>query len=167
MFDKTILMYEIQRDDVENLRYVGIAEALRTLDKRMRDKLVMTFGGYDHDVRELHEVDEVRTWVKGLFEKYPYILYYANQDFKTFQTLLQCYLDFEMFFTGERMNSYEIEAKLISGELEKVPTMPIYLILPKEKEVYLVKHLKQYGLKIHDLQGANRTIKDLKKIFEK
>jgi hypothetical protein len=74
----------IDRKDVENL-YLDIAfNSLRRLlqDRQtvvsFRARLDIAFAGYDNDVRELHEIDEVRNFLSLLDKKFPFWFYFIN-----------------------------------------------------------------------------------------
>jgi hypothetical protein len=43
-----------------------------------RGRLEIAFAGYDDDVRELHEIEEVRTFLVHLDKKFPFWFYFLN-----------------------------------------------------------------------------------------
>lgn len=74
----------IDRQDVER---VDISPTLAVLNRLLRDretvrkfrrKLEIGFAGYDGDSREVHEIEEVRSFLRALDGKFPFWFYFMN-----------------------------------------------------------------------------------------
>jgi hypothetical protein len=74
----------VDRQDVERLYVDTTLGVLQRLlqDRRtvvsFRARLDIAFAGYDDDVRELHEIDEVRKFLGHLDKKFPFWFYFLN-----------------------------------------------------------------------------------------
>ena len=74
----------IDRRDVER---VDVSPTLAILSRLLRDRETVTkfrgrldigFAGYDEDPREVHEIEEVRTFLRDLDSKFPFWFYFVN-----------------------------------------------------------------------------------------
>jgi hypothetical protein len=74
----------IDRRDVER---VDVSRTLAILSRLFRDRETVTkfrgrldigFAGYDEDPREVHEIDEVRAFLRALDSKFPFWFYFVN-----------------------------------------------------------------------------------------
>lgn len=76
----------VERTDVENLYIETTLNVLRRLlqDRQtvvsFRARLDIAFAGYDDDIRELYEINEVRSFLGLLDKKFPFWLYFLNLD---------------------------------------------------------------------------------------
>lgn len=74
----------IDRQDVERVR---VGPALAVLKQLLRDRntvikfrgrLEIGFAGYDEDPREVHEIEEVRIFLRALDSEFPFWFYFMN-----------------------------------------------------------------------------------------
>lgn len=74
----------IDRRDVER---VDVSSTLAILSRLLRDRETVTkfrgrldvgFAGYDEDPREVHEIEEVRSFLRALDSKFPFWFYFVN-----------------------------------------------------------------------------------------
>jgi hypothetical protein len=74
----------IDRGDVER---ANVAPTLAVLARLLRDRqtverfrgrLDIGFAGYDEDPREVHEIEEIRNFLRILDRKFPFWFYFAN-----------------------------------------------------------------------------------------
>jgi hypothetical protein len=84
----------IDRRDVER---VDVSPTLAILSRLLRDRETVTkfrgrldigFAGYDEDPREVHEIEEVRTFLRALDSKFPFWFYFANLHSGTLVVIL-------------------------------------------------------------------------------
>jgi hypothetical protein len=74
----------VDRQDVERVYLDTTLNVLQQLlqDRQtvlsFRGRLDIAFAGYDDDVRELHEIDEVRNFLGHLDKKFPFWFYFLN-----------------------------------------------------------------------------------------
>lgn len=85
----------------EEVVYNNITPALNILKKLIespekartyKEKVDITFHGYDNYPEELFEIQEVRNYVYKLDEKFPFWLYFLSKEFLGLQALLFCFL---------------------------------------------------------------------------
>lgn len=84
----------VDRRDVQNLDIDTTFKILRRLlqDRQtvvsFRARLDIAFAGYDDDVRELYEIEEVRNFLSLLDKKFPFWFYFLNLDNGTLALIL-------------------------------------------------------------------------------
>jgi len=55
-----------------------------------REKIAISFGGYDNDPRELYEITEVRKYVSTLDGAFPYLFYFCSLSYPTIRVFAMC-----------------------------------------------------------------------------
>jgi hypothetical protein len=84
---------EVESGDIEpamsTLR--RLTESTETA-KLFMENVDIGFHGYDHDRRELFEIDEVRDYVYKLDEQFPYWLFFLSKNHLGLQCLMFCKL---------------------------------------------------------------------------
>ena len=60
--------------------------------RRYRESVDISFEGYDHDRRELFEIQEVRDFVYKLDEQFPYWLFFLDKRLLGLRCLAWCFL---------------------------------------------------------------------------
>ena len=159
--------YAIEKSEVlmKNLR--GIEKLMKVLEassgKQSRQSVTLTFSGYDHVVDEIFEIMEIRHYVKILLHKHPYIFYWLAQSTECLQNIIMCYADVETLFIGERkaIADYSMEEIMIDG----LPQQDVYINVPNKTIMHWKKEIRKYAIKLNDLEGANKVIEDIDKIF--
>lgn len=158
-----MIHFGIPKKDVINLRFNNIAEFMKTINKmgkEARQRVVITFDGYDHVSDEVYEIMEIRKWTQRFFEKYPYILYYTNFTLDTHQTLLTCIADIEAFYEGERLNAYELTEKY---GMEERPKSHVYLSIPSRIYNRILEETVKLAIKNDDPKGADIVLEWMKR----
>lgn len=88
----------VSRDDVQASNPAPTLAVLGRLLKdvpsvrRFRERVDITFHGYDLDKRELWEIPEVRNFVYQLDESFPYWLYYLTRYSSGLLAIAYCFL---------------------------------------------------------------------------
>ena len=109
--------------DIETLN--SVLAQLRANKEKSRRKLMITFDGYDNDKREVYEIEEIRKYVKKVFEKNHDLFYYLTSLANNDSILLACLGN----LTNIRFDKYnktmlkidtpdEIRRKIINGVLD-------------------------------------------------
>lgn len=86
----------VDRQDVERLHVQTTLNVLRRLledrqtVERFRGRLDIGFAGYDEDPREIHEIEEVRTFLRDLDRKFPFWFYFVNLHSDTLVVIFLC-----------------------------------------------------------------------------
>ncbi len=88
----------ISRDEVEQQDTRAVLRVLRRLveapevARANMEKVDIAFHGYDDDVRELFEIPEVRSYVQGLSQEFPYWLFFLSKSCLGLQAIALCML---------------------------------------------------------------------------
>lgn len=163
---KPIMFYHISKEEVLDKDYRGVGKLLKTVTtvgKGAKRSLVITCDGYDDVTDELWEIDEVREFVRGMFDKYPYLFYYiANFDKEIDNWLLCCLADeVHSVFRGEKMTGNQIWEKYGLNH-EQIPKVHANLTF-KAKSVNesrfltMLKAIIKHGKINKDSNGGKRV----------
>lgn len=95
-----VLVIKISREEIENNDLTRILSKLEcliisnNLAVKMRRKIEFSFDGYNDDIRELYEIDEVRNYVINLSEAFPYLFFFTKLDgnYGTLKVFANCYI---------------------------------------------------------------------------
>jgi hypothetical protein len=168
MSGKKLHWYAIEKSEVlmKNIRGIEkLMKALETTGKQSRQSVTLTFSGYDHVVDEIFEIMEIRHFVKILLHKHPHIFYWLAQDTECLQNIIMCYADVETLYIGERkaIADYSMEEIITDG----LPQQNVYIDVPNKTLMNWKKEIRKYAIKLNDLEGANKVIEEIDKIFTK
>lgn len=105
ILESDICCIAIDRHEIENKIYNGFEKLqmwLTSSEKMIinnREKLFIFIFGYDDDPRELYQIEEVRDWMKVVFEKFKYWGYFLNmdkstQEYSSINILMHCCINF-------------------------------------------------------------------------
>ena len=78
MLKADLIVYSIDKEDLIRKRYTNFERILKVLQnagKNSREKLMITFDGYDNDDREIYLIPEVREFVTYFYDKCNYLFY--------------------------------------------------------------------------------------------
>lgn len=128
MSDLDLIFHSVSKENVvrQNIDTTNlILENLRKNTTKSKKKLMITFDGYDNDKREVYEIDEIRKYVKKVFEKNHDLFYYLTSLVNNDSIILACLGN----LTNIRFDKYdktmlkidttdEIRRKIISGVLD-------------------------------------------------
>lgn len=166
---KRLFVYSIDKDEeLIPMNFKGIDEFFKMLDKLDRKGIghaMILFDGYNETATELHELPEVRNFVKELFKRYPYVLNYINFDLEGHHVLLSSFLDIETIYAGKRMTFAEhIERH---GFHTPMPRMNVYMHFPKELMTWVVMSMFAHGNNHKVTKYADRQVQRLMNIFKR
>ncbi|MGE5630026.1 MAG: hypothetical protein ACM3TR_02890 [Caulobacteraceae bacterium] len=74
----------MSKEEVKRLDYSTIAQYINELENSKDDprhKLVLSFKEYEEASGKIYEVSDIRRWMTGLVDKYPYIFYLLNPNY--------------------------------------------------------------------------------------
>lgn len=167
--DKQLYIYSIDKDEeLLKMNFEGIDLFLKSMDKLGRKAFghtMILFDGYNDTATELHEIHEVRVFVKELFNRYPHVLNYISFELEGHNVLLSSLLDFESFYVGERKTLDEYFAQY--GYKKPLPRYNVRLDLPKDVSNMITDAMKEHGRKLRGEKYAERQIHKFNKIFNK
>lgn len=162
---RPMVFYHISKEEVEEKDYRGIGKLLKTLTtvgKGAKKSLVITCNGYDDVTDELWEIKEVNQFVRGMFDKYPYLFYYIADFDKEIGYWLLCCLADEIFsvFKGERMTGNEIMAKYGLNN-DNIPRVHAHITFKAQSEnenrfLNMLRAIMKHGKLNKDANGGKR-----------
>lgn len=164
---KKLFVVDVPHEYIANKDYSKIASTLKDFERvgahKFRNSVYMTFGGYDDHPDELYEIKEARDYIEGMVHRFPQVLYYMTYDIDSSAHILACLGDVETFYTGERkpLTEYPLSA-LAYGQL---PRKDALLTISKKLFKSIENSLYNYGKKVGDIQGANKAVKILNKLY--
>lgn len=163
---KPIMFYHISKEEVLQKDYRAIARLLKTVTtvgKDAKRSLVLTQNGYDDVSDELYELQEVREFVRGMFDKYPYLLYYIADFNPEIDNWLLCCLADEVVsvFKGERMTGDEIWEKYGLDKFNQIPKVHAHLTFKGNSEdssrlIKMLKSIIRHGKLNKDSRASKR-----------
>lgn len=123
---KSMFAFQFTKSEVLKKDYSSFSKMMNNLalnGKLARETLVLSIGGYDDTSDELHEIKEVREFMKGLIKKFPFLLYYLATEFNASVWVVLTLADEVASVSNvERMTPDEINAKYGSN-FDKIPIM--------------------------------------------
>lgn len=162
---KPMMFYHISKEEVLEKNYRGIGKLLNTVSsvgKGARNSLVITCNGYDDVTDELWEITEVRDFVRGMFDKYPYLFYYIADFSEEIDHWLWCCLADEVrtISFGERMTGNQLWEKY-GVDYHSVPKVHSNLTFtansPEESRfLYMLKSIIKHGKLNKDARGGKK-----------
>jgi hypothetical protein len=163
---KPMMFYHISKEEVLAKDYKGIGRLLKTVTavgKGAKRSLIITCNGYDDVTDELYEIKEVREFVRGMFDKYPYLFYYiANFSEEIDHWLLCCLADeIHSVYAGEPMTGNQIWEKY-GLNFESVPKVHAHLTFKSKTEsesrfLNMLKAIIKHGKLNKDSMGGKRV----------
>jgi hypothetical protein len=81
VIEAELIGLSIEKAEVDRMDYSRIDSVIdicKRVKSYARNKLIVTFGGYEYTPDEIYEIPEIRKYVSGLLIKYPYYFYFAN-----------------------------------------------------------------------------------------
>ena len=95
----SLCVLAISKDEILTRDFRRLDEFIKLLHEcktSSRQKVMITFMGYDETPQEIYEIKPIRLFVEKLFRKYPYILYFINNFESNAGLLLACIADIRM-----------------------------------------------------------------------
>lgn len=91
--EKEFIIIEIKKHDIEKKRFQQVEDLFNTLKSdhdRYFQTLHFVFDGYNHDPREIFEIEAIRQWTLELIKKYPEVLFFMEYEQRGFQNIILC-----------------------------------------------------------------------------
>lgn len=162
---RPMMFYHISKEEVLEKNFKGIGNLLKTVTtvgKGAKRSLVITCNGYDDVTDELYEIPEVRDFVRGMFEKYPYLLYYIADFNEEIDHWLLCCLADETrsVYQGEPMTGNQIFEKY-GLNFDEVPQIHVHLTFKGDSEtgdryIHILKSIIAHGKRNKDARGGKK-----------
>ena len=145
----SLCMVGISKDEILTRDFRRLDEFIKLLREcktESRQKVMITFMGYDDTPQEIYEIKAIRKFVEKLFRKYPYILYFINNFESNAGLLLACIADIRMQVDVDRKPFMEY-----MGSKEKFinrPQQTVEISLSEIKCLNIISDIVEYGLSI-------------------
>ena len=95
-----LILYQFSRDRVEVgdakdflTRFGGSSLPRGKKLEAMMNSVALMIEGFDHDLREIYAIPEVRKFYQQLWERWPYWLYFCNLDTENLMMMVMCCVD--------------------------------------------------------------------------
>jgi hypothetical protein len=167
--DRNLFIYSVDKEgEILAMNYDGISQFIDTLDKlggrKSYSSAIIMFDGYNDVPDELHEIPEVRRFVKGMFDRFPHLLYYINFEMEGHHVLLASLLDFKQLSRGEKLSPIEMEKKY-GHDFSKIPRNNMFLIMPNYVLKTMQEAIIEHGKKMKRLELGTKLAYRLGKMF--
>ena len=129
---------------------------LRECKISSRQKVIITFMGYDDMPQEIYEIKDIRLFVEKLFRKYPYILYFINNFESNSGLLLACIADIRMQVDVNRKPFMEYMGSM--GQFINRPQQTAELSLSESKCLSIISDIVEYGLSIGESEVSMKKL---------
>ncbi|MBF0235188.1 MAG: chlororespiratory reduction 6 domain-containing protein, partial [Desulfamplus sp.] len=96
--DNVILFLVVSKEQVESgdiTEVIGVLKMLiqsPKIARSFKEKVDISFYGYDHDPRELYQIPEVSAYIHKLDAQFPYWLYFLSKHLQGLRAILYCLL---------------------------------------------------------------------------
>ena len=163
--DYDLISFSISRVSVENKNYSQVNKLIKLLrsgGSSSRQKLGVSFDGYEYDIEEIFEIDNIRKYVKVLLFRHPSLLYYISNIDESLQNLLVCYFDFETIAYGEKkpIVEYPIEDLMYKRQ----PRQKLYIYADQDKLDSWFKEIRKEAMGHNDVVGGELVINTIKSL---
>lgn len=162
------VMVGLPREDIEKRNLTNLRKALRMVkDKKVegRGKFHIFIDGYNYDDRELHEIKEVREFVKLAVSKHPEIFYYTAKPplSETDKWMLACMADkiYNYQSAEDRLTATEIIDKIMKGE--DTGGYNLYVEYKNGQKAKLIDEVVNYAMSLGDKEGAIELVREISK----
>lgn len=116
VLENDLINVAVSRNEVENLDLERMSRIFKTFEKckkKAKQKMLLTFDGYDHLPDEIYEIKEIRIFVNKLFNIFPHMFYFLSNIDANNRLVLACLCDTTSFIRGEKKSLNDI---LLNGE---------------------------------------------------
>lgn len=100
ILNSDLIVYSIGKEELIQKGYANFERILETLQKAgkdAREKLMITFDGYDNDDREIYLIPEVREFVKYFYDKCNYLFYFITHEVHNRGIIFACINDVKSY----------------------------------------------------------------------
>lgn len=165
---KPFVMYKISKEEIETGDMKGLDKFFKTIlrvGSPLRQSCSIICGGYDDIPDELYEIPEVVKFVKKMFRRFPYILYYISTETESDHWLISSMAD-------SLTSKADIEIKKMNANqvFEKygfdTPRVEAMLVFEGDNLSNIIKPILDHGKKIGDVENARKIAIDYAMRFD-
>lgn len=139
-----LILYSVSKREITNRDFTRLRRNLNILKEAGKDskgKLLLTFDGYDNDSREIYMIDEIRDYIKTIWEEYKYLFYFLTAIDNNRALIFACLNDFEAM-------------QLIQENKTKLRIININEKIRQQT----IEAMTKFGLAIDDVDGVQRIL---------
>lgn len=141
-----LIFYFVSKREIINKDYKRLENSLATLSKAgkaAKNKLFLCFSGYDNDEREIYMINEIRDFVKHVYNNYKHMFYFISPINDLRRLVFACLNDFQNVKRDNEIN------------------VALQIIVNKEIQKETISGMMKYGLIIDDLKSTKEIILQL------
>ncbi|MCT4662697.1 MAG: hypothetical protein N4A40_12620 [Tissierellales bacterium] len=130
-----LIYFSFSKDEVVNKDYERINDVIETFKKAKimgKNNLMLAFEGYEEDIKDIYEIEEIREYIHKLIDIHPYLFYFLSDIDNNNGLILAC------------ISSFEI----------KEPRIGIQLTFNKELIGKITRDTFEYGKLINEYPGT-------------
>lgn len=89
----TIYIHKVLKKEILAGDITRLSKKIKNLEKegkKSKGGLIILFDGYNYDPREIYQIPQIRNFVRKLYEKHPYFIYFMNDADNNDYLLLAC-----------------------------------------------------------------------------
>ena len=139
----SLILYSVSKNEILNKDYSRILYTMEQLNqsgKDGREKLMLTFDGYDNDEREIYMIPEIRDFVKYIYEQYNHLFYFLTTLEKNRALIWACINDIKAI---KKENSKGVMLEITYNDKIKKKT---------------IESMLKFGTIINDLDEIRRIL---------
>jgi len=155
----SLCMVGISKDEILTKDFRRIDEFMKLLHEcktESRQKVMITFMGYDDTPQEIYEIKPIRLFVEKLFRKYPYILYFITNFESNSGLLLACIADIRMKTVVDKKPFTAYMGSM--GQFMNRPQQSAEISLSESKCLKLISDIVEYGLSIGETELSMKKL---------
>ena len=148
--NNVICCFALSKDEIltrDFRRLDTFIKLLKECETAARQKVMLTFSGYDHTALEIYEIRAIRLFVEKLVRKYPYFFYFLTPLQSNSSLILSCICEIQMLADTDKKSINQILA-LGRKDFNNRPKLVVHLSIPKVKCLNLIGDIVKYGLSI-------------------
>jgi len=156
---KSLCVLAISKDETLTRDFRRLDEFMKLLREckiSSRQKVIITFMGYDDTPQEIYEIKPIRLFVEKLFRKYSYILYFINNFESNAGLLLACIADIKMQVDIDRKPFTAYIGSM--GQFVNRPQQSAEISLSEVKCLKLINDIVKYGLNIGETELSMKKL---------
>lgn len=138
-----IIFFSVSKRELLNKDYTRIENNIKILNeagKLAKEKMMLTFDGFDFDKREIYEIPEIREYVKNVWDKCKHIFYFLTALDNNRSIIFAC------------LNNFECFSRI--GDIRR----QLHIIFDEEIKNETIDGMLKFGLKINDVEDVRRII---------
>ena len=155
----SLCVLAISKDEILTRDFRRLDKFMKLLHEcktESRQKVMITFMGYDNTPQEIYEIKPIRKFVEKLFRKYPYILYFITNFESNSGLLLACIADIKMQAVTNKKPFTAYMGSM--GQFINRPQQSAEISLSETKCLSIISDIVEYGLSIGETELSMKKL---------